>query len=238
MAVTPYVQPMRLSGLQHLTLENFSTVFGDEYYRELSMNTIIVAASVATIVMFLTFLVGWVVARRKTGARAADQLVTMPLVFPGLVLGIAMLQLALSVPVPVYGTLWILILGFVIRYVPYGMRYTFAGALQIHRELEQAASVSGASTSQLLTRIVGPLLAPALTSGWIFVFLISTKEMSMPLLLAGPGTQTIPVAMMDLWTSGQSGAVAALGLLWTAAMAVLAWGFYVLTRRVSAQTFG
>jgi len=86
--------------------------------------------------------------------------------------------------------------------------------------------------------VVAPLLLPALASGWIFIFLIATKEMSMPLLLSGPKSQTIPVAMFELWTSGQSGEVAALGLLWAGAMTLLAAGFYMLTRRASAKTFG
>jgi len=238
MALTPFVQPMRFSALSNLTVENFENILSQPYYRELALNTVIVAASVATIAMVITLFVGWTVARRKPAAKLSEQLVTMPLVFPGLVLGIAMLQIALKSPIPIYGTLWIIILGFVIRYIPYGMRYTFAGVLQIHPELEQAALVSGANTFQKIFRIVAPLLAPALASGWIFVFLIATKEMSMPLLLAGPGSQTIPVAMFDLWSSGQSGEVAALGLLWAMVMTVLSSAFYFLTRRASSNTFG
>lgn len=238
MSIMPFVQPIRATALANATLENYARVLGDSYYWGLALNTLIVAGVVASLVVGLTFLTGWVVARRKRAAKIVDQLVTVPLVFPGLVLGIAMLQLALRAPVPIYGTLWIIILGFVIRYVPYGMRYSFSGVLQIHSELEQAAAVSGANTSELLWKIVAPLLAPALASAWIFVFLIATKEMSMPLLLSGPKSQTIPVAMFELWTSGQSGEVAALGLIWAAAMTVLSAVFYALTRRASAKTFG
>lgn len=238
MSITPFVQPLRVTAFKGLTVEHFVHVFSDSYYRELALNTIIVAGVVATLVVALTFLTGWVVARRKLGSRAIDQLVTVPLVFPGIVLGIAMLQIALNLPIPIYGTLGIIIIGFLIRYVPYGMRYSFSGVLQIHKELEQAASVSGASTGQLLRKVVAPLLGPALASAWIFVFLITSKEMSMPLLLAGPKSQTIPVAMFDLWTSGQSGEVAALGLVWAALMTILSSCFYALSRRASAKTFG
>ncbi|WP_267213908.1 ABC transporter permease [Chelatococcus asaccharovorans] len=238
MSVLPFVQPIRPSAFRAITWENYQRVLTDSYYWGLAGNTLIVAGTVATLVVALTFLTGWVVARRKRGARIIDQLVTVPLVFPGLVLGIAMLQLALRAPVPIYGTLWIIILGFIIRYVPYGMRYSFSGVLQIHTELEQAAAVSGANTREMLFKVVAPLLVPALASGWIFVFLIATKEMSMPLLLAGAQSQTIPVAMFELWTSGQSGEVAALGLIWAAAMTVLSASFYALTRQASAATFG
>jgi iron(III) transport system permease protein len=238
MAVTPFTQPMRLSAFQHLTLDHFSHVFAQPYYRGLFLNTVIVATATATVVMVLTLFAGWIVARRKPLARLSEQLVTMPLVFPGLVLGLALLQLALAFPLPIYGTLWIISFGFVVRYVPYGMRYTFAGILQIHKDLEQAAAVSGANTWEIIWRIVTPLLLPALASGWLFIFLIATKEMSMPLLLAGPTAQTIPVAMFDLWSSGQSGEVAALGLVWASIMTLLSSAFYILTRRASAKTFG
>jgi iron(III) transport system permease protein len=238
MAITPFMQPVRAVAFQHLTLSHFQHVIGQSYYRGLFLNTVIVAASTATIVMGLTLFVGWVVARKRAFSELLQQMVTMPLVFPGLVLGLAVLQLALAFPLPVYGTLWVLVFGFVVRYMPYGMRYTFAGILQIHRELEQAAAVSGANTWQIISRVVTPLLLPALASGWLFIFLIATKEMSMPLLLAGPGAQTVPVAMFDLWSSGQSGDVAALGLVWAALMTLLSCVFYFLSSRASAKTFG
>ena len=238
MAITPFVQPVRLASFQHITFAHFQTVLEQSYYHGLFLNTVIVAAGTATVVMVLTLFTGWIVARRKAFGKITEQLVTMPLVFPGLVLGLAILQLALAFPLPVYGTLWIVSFGFVVRYMPYGMRYTFAGIMQIHRELEQAASVAGANTWEIIWRVVTPLLLPALASGWLFIFLIATKEMSMPLLLAGPGAQTVPVAMFDLWSSGQSGEVAALGLIWAALMTILSCAFYLLTRRASAKTFG
>lgn len=238
MSVMPFVQPIRPSAFAAFTWQNYQRVLTDDFYWGLAVNTLIVAGAVATLVVALTFLTGWVVARRKRGSWLIDQLVTIPLVFPGLVLGIAMLQLALRSPIPIYGTLWIIILGFMIRYVPYGMRYSFSGVLQVHTELEQAAAVSGANTRELLIKVVAPLVAPALASGWIFVFLIATKEMSMPLLLSGAKSQTIPVAMFELWTSGQSGEVAALGLIWAGAMTLLSAIFYAFTRRASAATFG
>ena len=74
-----------------------------------------------------------------------DQLATTPLVFPGIVLGVGVMQLFLTVPVGVYGTIWIIVWAFLINYLPYGVRYSYAGMLQVHRELEEAAAVAGAS---------------------------------------------------------------------------------------------
>lgn len=233
-----FLQPMRLGALKTLTLHNFETVLTSPYYYGLVVNTLIVAAIAATVTMALTFVTGWIAARRRPWGQAIDQLVAVPLVFPGIVLGVAMLELALGLPIPLYGTLWILTLAFVIHYLPFGMRYTYSGVLQIHAELEQAAAVSGANTREMMLRVVAPLLAPALASGWLFIFLLSSKEMSLPLLLAGPRSQTIAVAMFDLWGNGQLGEVAALGLLWAALMTLAGVAFYVFSRRQSAATFG
>ncbi len=188
--------------------------------------------------MLLTMFAGWLAARRQIGGMVSDQLVTVPLVFPGLVLGVALLELSLRLPIPIYGTLWLIVLAFMIRYMPYGMRYSFTGILQIHPELEQAAGVAGAGRGTMLRKVVFPLLWPAMASGWLFIFLLCAKEMSLPLLLAGPNSQTISVAMFDLWSNGQGGEVAALGLIWAALMTAVAAAFHIIMRRQSAGTFG
>jgi iron(III) transport system permease protein len=238
MAIMPFVRPIRWTGLKLATLKNFAEVLSSPYYIGLATNTLLVAAGTATVAMMLTVVAGWLAARRRVGGIVVDQMITVPLVFPGLVLGVALLELALQLPVPIYGTLWLIGLAFLIRYMPYGMRYAYTGVLQIHPELEQAAGVSGASLSETLRLIVGPLLWPAIASGWLFIFLIAAKEVSLPLLLSGPNSQTIAVAMFDLWSNGQGGEVSALGLIWAALMTLFASALYVVLRRQSATTFG
>ena len=73
---------------------------------------------------------------------ALDQLATLSLVFPGICLGVAVMEVYLRVPLPIYGSLWIIAIAYVIRYMPYGMRYVYAGVLQLHRELEEAAGAT------------------------------------------------------------------------------------------------
>ncbi|WP_216851047.1 iron ABC transporter permease, partial [Acidisphaera sp. L21] len=237
-ACQPFVRPMRWAGVHTLTMKQFDAVFSSPSYLQLGINTLVVAVGTATVAMALTAATGWLAARRQIGGRLVDQLVTIPLVFPGLVLGVALLEFALKLPIPIYGTLWIIGIAFLICYMPYGMRYCYAGVLQIHPELEQAAGVAGAGTGTAIRRIVAPLLWPSIASGWLFIFLLCAKEMALPLLLAGPDSQTISVAMFDLWTNGQGGEVAALGLLWAGLMTIFAGAFYVLMRRHSAKAFG
>jgi iron(III) transport system permease protein len=157
----------------------------------------------------------------------------VPLVFPGIVLGTALIQVALNAPVPLYGSLWLIMIAFLIRYMPYGMRYAYAGVMQIHRELEEAAGVAGATQPGLLRRIVLPLLSPAIISGWLFIFLLGAKELSLAILLAGPDSQTMAVAMFDQWSNGQSGEASALGMVWTCVMTLFASLFYYVSEHQS-----
>ena len=189
----------------------------------------------ATLAVALTFLAAWLAVRRAPGGWVVERLATIPLVFPGLILGIAVMQLFLHLPIPLYGTLGILIWAFVINYLPYGMRYSSAGMLQIHRELEESAEMCGASPLMRLRRIVAPLLAPALLAGWLFIFLMAARVLSLAILLSGPRSQTMAVTLFDLWTNGQGTELAALGLIWSMLMAMIAAVFYILARRSAAS---
>ena len=236
-SLSPYARPMRWAGLQTLTPKNYLAVVHVPAYLDLAFNTLLVAAAAATAAIAIATVAAWIAARRRPGATAIDQLITLPLVFPGIVLGVALMELALRLPIPLYGTLTLIALGFLIRYLPYAMRYAYTGTLQIHRELEEAASVAGAGPLATLRRIVVPLLSPALLSGWLFIFLIAAKELSMAVLLSGPGAETIAVAMFDLWTNGQGGELSALGLLWALLMTSFAGAFYLLARRNTAAAY-
>jgi iron(III) transport system permease protein len=236
-SLLPFMRPMGWSGLHLLTLRHFTAVLHDPQYIGLGWATLLVAAGTPTIAMALTLVAGRLSARRQPGGRLVDLLAGLPLVFPGVILGLAMMQVALRLPIPLYGTLWLIMVAFVIRYMPYGMRYVYSGVLQVHCELEEASSVAGATQASALRRVVAPLLSPALVSGWLFIFLICSKELAMTVLLAGPGSQVMAVAMFDMWTNGQGGELSALGLIWTAMMTIVATGLYVVARRQGAGAF-
>jgi iron(III) transport system permease protein len=232
-SLLPYYQPVSVAALARLTLDNYRTVFSPDHL-ELIANTLVVAVATATLAVALTFVAAWLAVRRAPGGWLLERLATIPLVFPGLILGIAVMQLFLHLPIPLYGTLGILVWAFVINYLPYGMRYGASGMLQIHRELEESAEMCGASPVTRLARIVAPLLAPALLAGWLFIFLMAARVLSLAILLAGPRSQTMAVTLFDLWTNGQGTELAALGLIWSTLMAMIAAVFYVLARRFAA----
>jgi iron(III) transport system permease protein len=237
-SLLPFFAPVSAASFKLLSLNNYRTVLASSDDIDLLINTLIVAVATATFAVVITFLAAWLAVRRAPGGFIAERLATIPLVFPGLVLGVAVMQVFLRVPIPIYGTLGILIWAFVINYLPYGMRYSSSGMLQIHRELEEVAAVCGASALTRLRRVVAPLLAPALMAGWLFVFLMATRVLSLAILLAGPRSQTMAVAMYDLWGNGQGTELAALGLMWSMLMGLIAVAFYVLARRSAAGAMG
>ena len=238
MSLLPFLRSIRWSGLAALTFKNYRTVFSAPGYVELALNSLTVAAESATAIMLITALAGWIAARRGPGGRILDQLATLSLVFPGICLGVAVMEIYLRVPLPIYGTLWIIGIAYVIRYMPYGMRYVYSGVLQLHRELEEAAGVAGASAMTTLRRIVAPLLTPALVAGWLFIFLIANKELAIAVLLASPGSQVIAVAIFDQWVNGQGGELAAFGLIWTVLMTGIACLFFAQMRRGATDVYG
>ena len=237
-SLLPFYTTFSWAAYARVNLENYRHVFQSSRYISLMGNTFVVAVVTATAVMLLSALTGWLSVRKAPGAGVLDKLATTPLVFPGIVLGVGVMQLFLSLPIGVYGTVWIIAWAFIINYLPYGVRYSFAGMLQIHRELEEAAAVSGATPPTSFRRVVLPLLSPSLIAGWLFIFLVSTRVLSLPVLLSGPSSQTMAVAMFDLWGNGQGPELAALGLLWSVAMTCIALTFYFFARRSGAGVHG
>ena len=227
----PFYQAFSTKALGFLTLENYRSVFASDLLRDALVNTLILGISTATVVSIVTALFAWLSVRRGRGAWLLDQLATAPLIFPSIVLGVALLQIFLAAPFPIYGAMSSLVYASALRYLPYGMRYSYAGMLQVHTDLEEAASVSGAGRWAIFRRVVAPLLAPALVTCWLYVFLSATKAVSLLILLAGPDTRVVAVAIFDLWADGSLTKLAAMGVAWSGFMGVLAGTFFVVARR-------
>ena len=196
-------------------------------------NSTVVATASATAVALLTFLAAWLVVRRQERVRwFIDLIVSLPLVFPGIVLGIAILVQFLYLRwLPIYGTLWILVFAFLIRFMPYGMRFCYSGSLSIHRELEESARVSGAGTLKILWAVVLPLTLPAVVAVWLYVFLHTIRDLSIAILLSGPQNQVVSVVILDLWDNGEVPELAALSVLLALAVTILGVVFMRLSRR-------
>jgi iron(III) transport system permease protein len=238
LSLVPFTEGVSRAAARTLTVANFRTVLGSPADLKLVWQTIVMAAASATAAMVLTTPAAWLAVRRRPGGLLLDQLATLPLVFPGIVLGVAMMQMFLAAPVPLYGTLAGFVVAFTVRYMPYGMRYAYAGMIAISTQLEEAAQVAGATFYGTFRRVVVPLSWPSVTAGWLFIFLLAARDLSLAVLLASPSTQPVAVAMLDLWVNGQGPELAAFGLAWTSVMAVVAMIFYWAGRRATAAFDG
>jgi iron(III) transport system permease protein len=230
-ALLPYYQPFSRAAVSMLGVGNFVQVLNSQSFRDSIANSLVLGASAATLVTALSAIAGWCVARRVPGSRLLDTLAALPLVFPAIVLSLAFLEIFVHAGTQIYGSLLSLIAVSTVAYMPYGLRYAQVGVIQIHPELEEAAAIAGARHAGILFRIVLPLLVPAMISCWLFVFLLAVRAVSLVLLLVGPDSQVVAVALFDFWNNGQVGELAALGCVWTAIMTVFSVAFLVLARR-------
>jgi iron(III) transport system permease protein len=230
-ALVPYYDGINAEALSRFSLANFHTVLFETSFASALGNTFVLGVATATLVAAFTTVSAWLAVRRRPGAWLLDQLASAPLVFPAIVLAVAYLQFVLNVPLALYGTLLSIILASVVQFMPFGMRYSYAGILQIHHELEEASAVSGARSTTTFFRIVLPLAAPAVVTCWLFIFLMVSKAVSIPLLLAGPNSQVVSVTMFDMWQNGVAPELASLGIIWTAVMTIISTAFFLLSRR-------
>jgi iron(III) transport system permease protein len=152
------------------------------------------------------------------------------------VLGVAILSIYLRTPwLPVYGTLWIIFIAYLTRYSPYGMRYAATSMFQIGRELEESAQMSGAGWFQTFRRIVLPLLVPGFVAGWIYILIVSVRELGSSVLLYSPGREVLSIAIWEMWRNGQFPELCALGLVMVGGLVVLVAIAYKLGAKIGVR---
>jgi iron(III) transport system permease protein len=231
-----YSPPTRYT-ITHPTWENYKTVLHDPLVIHGFKNSVILGLGCATAVMLLTAVAAWIVVRTNFRGRwMIDNVAFMPLTVPGLVLGVAILSIYLRTPwLPVYGTLWILFIAYLTRYIPYGMRYSSTSMFQIGRELEESAQMSGAGWLQTFRRIVLPLLVPGFVAGWIYIVVVSVRELGSSVLLYSPGREVLSIAIWEMWRNGQFPELCALGMLMVGGLVLLVSLAYKLGAKIGVR---
>ena len=221
-----------MDAVKNMSLDSYRFILKYPNFSSAVWNSVMLALASATIVMLLTSVICWIVIRtRLPGREVLDQLATLPLVVPGLVLGLALMIFFLNYGVGVYGTIWILLIAYVARFMPYGMRYNTTSMLQIHKELEESAEMTGSSWLTTFWHILLPLLKPGLLAGWLFVVIVSLRELSSSILLYSPGNQVLSIVVWELWEAGQFVELSALGVLFIGALFVLTMVAQLLSKR-------
>ncbi|GAA1268232.1 iron ABC transporter permease [Pseudonocardia aurantiaca] len=208
--------------LGNASLENYEYIFNNPQTTRALWNSIVLGLAAATVVIVLSALVAWLVVRsRIRGAWIVDNLAFLPLAVPGLVLGVSLIFVYLRFPIPIYGTILVLLIAYVTRFLPYGVRYASASMYQIGTELEESALVSGASWWKSFVRINVPLLMPGLIAGWSYVFMVSVRELGSSVLLYSPGTEVLSIMIWEQYENGNFVQLSALGVLMIVLMSVI-----------------
>src|ERR1700716_1007442 len=208
--------------LNNLTLDPYRFIFTYPNLGRSVWNTLILSFGSATVIMLVTSVICWIVVKTKIPGRwLLDNVASLPMVFPGLVLGLSIMIFYLNFDIGVYGTIWIMFIAYITRFMPYWLRYTTTPLLQIHKELEESAAMSGASWGTTFRRVILPLLKPGLVAGWIYVMIVSIRELSSSILLYSPGTEVLSITIWELWENGQYVELSALGVLFILALFVL-----------------
>jgi iron(III) transport system permease protein len=225
-----YADPS-LNDLARLTLDNYRAMWTREEVTASIYNSLSVGVGSAAVVTVGSLVMSWTVVRRREPVRwALDAIASMPLVFPGIVLGIAILVEFLDLQViPIYGTIFILIFAFSVKFLPYGMRFCHPAILSINRDLEDSASMCGARNLVVLYRIVVPLASPAIMATSIYVFMYAIRDLSVAILLSGPNNSIVSIVILDLWNNGEIPELAAFSVVVAAGATVLGMAFMRLS---------
>lgn len=228
----PFYSVPSLESLGRASLDNYAYVLNHSQATRALTNSLILGLGSATAVMLVMAMIAWITVRTRLPGRAVlDGLASFPLAIPGLVMGVALLFVYLRFPLPIYGTLLILFIAYFTRYMPYGIRYASTSMFQISNELEESAQTSGASWWQTFRRVILPLLMPGLVAGWIYIVMVSFRELSSSILLYSPGTEVLSIVIWEQWENGQFTELAALGVL----MVLILLAIVLLARWLGAR---
>jgi iron(III) transport system permease protein len=211
-----------LVDMRHYSLVHFDSVFDNPLTMRSIWNTMEVGLATAILGGIIAFAIGYTVHRSSAPARRGiDLIATLPVAIPGLVIGVAYLWAWIGLPGGLYGTIWILVLAFVARFMPDTMKALSTSFLQIHRELEEAAWVCGKGRLATIRTIVLPLARPGTVAAMTLLFILAIRELGSSLFLYTSDTMVMAVLLLDYYEGGNTGKAAAFSLVQTILLAAV-----------------
>ena len=223
---------MKQYGWQH-----FIKMFDNPLTVTSIINSMKVGIITAVLGGLLSFAIGYTVVRaRVPGKRIIDVITTIPVAIPGLVIGVAYLWAWIGLPGGLYGTLWILALAFVARFIPDTVKALSTSLMQIHKELEEAAWICGRGTLGTIASIVVPLARPGVVAAMTLLFILSIRELGSSLFLYSSGTMVMAVQLLGYYEGGNVGITAAFSLVQMVLLGILISFTNWLTRSASTPT--
>jgi iron(III) transport system permease protein len=220
----------------NFTLNNFRAAMSMNAVRSALGNSLLLGFATANIGVVLMGLLAWLIYRsRLPGSGLIEYIVMFPQAVPRLVFAFGMMWAWLVFPIPIYGTLWLLLIAYLTVFLPLGVR-TIAGVmLQIDKSLEECAQMCGASWTFRTRTVTIPLLWPGLIAAWVLLFIASVRELGASILLMGPNSKVITPSIVESWFGTASELTATLALIQTLVVAAAMVVLVAVTRRLGAQ---
>jgi iron(III) transport system permease protein len=237
-SLLPSYRPPSMEALGLLTFNKYREIFTWPDIDRVATNTLTLGVATAVTTMFVAFLISWIVVRSRVAGRFfLDATVFVPHALPGSVISLGLVFTYLHPAfrwLPVYGSIWIMVAGLLVTYLPFSTRLMNGALTQIHKELEEAGLVSGARRLTVLLKITLPLILPPFVMGFIWVVSHSLRSLTIPLMLSTAETETVSVLLFFLWDRNAdfSGA-SALGILLILTVTTLT----LLSRRLVEEAF-
>ncbi len=223
---SPYLTSLaQLAQPGGLDFSSFADVFTSSRFLDASWNSLIVSVLASIIGVILAFVSGYLVYRSKASGRGLIESITMvPLAIPAVVLGMGLLWTWLIMPVPLYGTVAVLIIAFVAVQAPQGFRGIASSMLATDRDLEDSAVMLGASRSRAITKVTVPLMKMGLLSTFLLLLMLSMRELTVPMFLYTGNTEILSIAIYDAFeTGGALREAAAMSVIYIGIMVVLSY---------------
>jgi iron(III) transport system permease protein len=221
---------------ENWTLDNFRTAMSMNAVRSALGNSLLLGFGTATIGVLLMGLLAWVIYRsRLPGSGLIEYVVMFPQAVPRLVFAFGLMWAWVVFPIPIYGTIWLLLIAYLTVFLPLGVR-TIAGVmLQIDKSLEECAQMCGASWAFRMRTVTVPLLRPGIIAAWLLLFIASIRELGASILLMGPHSKVITPSIVESWFGTSSELTAALALIQTLVVALAIIVLIAVTRRIGAH---
>ncbi len=198
---------------ESLNLDAYRALFADRRFWPAVGNTFLVAGLSAGLITLIGALLAWQILRLRFPGRALLDVVSfMSIGIPSVIAGFAVMVLHLTIPIGLYGTVWILILAYSYR-LAVSTRLSRASLMQIHAELEEASAASGGRWLDTVRRVVLPLLAPSLMASFVLLFIVGFREFTIPMVLQSEDNWVLSVIMWKLQADRQTAQAAAVGTL-------------------------
>jgi iron(III) transport system permease protein len=232
----PFYQGPGVAAFKSMTLENYTSLFtGDEIWQPM-LNSFLVGVGTATFVVIVVALIAYYVHKTDMrGRRLLDYLAFASIAIPSVVLGATFMWFYLLLPLPVIGTLLIIMLAYLTKYLPFALRFVSNSMMQIHRELDEAAQVAGVPWARNFIKVMLPLLKPGLLAAWFWVMVHAYRELTVALMLARSDNRTAAVLILDYWEQGSFLKLSAFGVIMFAVLLVIVLISHRISRNYGVQ---